>query len=418
MPINLFNSPLSSIKLGDDDILKGYIGNGQIFPNNTEIKGAAFTNSNIVNTGGNTSYVVAGDVGASFTLTGSNGATAPSGTQVLSASSATYQIAIGDQSNTCGAATRNAQIVVAPQGDTVLSSTATYNITVSNASGSNKYYVDGVLQPDLPLTEGNSYTINQDDASNASHPLILSTSAIASGVYSTGVTYTLDGSTVSYSGYISGFAAASQRRLTVNLSSSSPSLNYICYYHQNMGNSIITSDSNNTDTIIQAAGPAYNPVTTSLTLSASVYDNVVVTQNGTKYWGNGAKVRFNITVSTNSTLHAITLQGISPSQGNKMAINTGFGGSTTGPGNGYVWDDYLPDSTSGYNGPIFPSNAPYAVWNSTPATNGLPSGISMIFYNSGQGLLTNMGATLTLTGNTANCDQLSNTTITTRLYPV
>ena len=33
MPINLFNDPLASIKLGADDILKGYIGNGQIFPN-------------------------------------------------------------------------------------------------------------------------------------------------------------------------------------------------------------------------------------------------------------------------------------------------------------------------------------------------------------------------------------------------
>ena len=37
MPINLFDNPLSSIKLGADDILKGYIGNSQIFPNDTEI---------------------------------------------------------------------------------------------------------------------------------------------------------------------------------------------------------------------------------------------------------------------------------------------------------------------------------------------------------------------------------------------
>ena len=33
MPINLFNNPLASIKLGANDILKGYIGNSQIFPN-------------------------------------------------------------------------------------------------------------------------------------------------------------------------------------------------------------------------------------------------------------------------------------------------------------------------------------------------------------------------------------------------
>ena len=33
MPINLFNDPLASIKLGADNILKGYVGDDQIFPN-------------------------------------------------------------------------------------------------------------------------------------------------------------------------------------------------------------------------------------------------------------------------------------------------------------------------------------------------------------------------------------------------
>jgi len=33
MPINLFNDPLASLKLGADNILKGYIGNDRIFPN-------------------------------------------------------------------------------------------------------------------------------------------------------------------------------------------------------------------------------------------------------------------------------------------------------------------------------------------------------------------------------------------------
>ena len=40
MPINLFNNPLSSIKLGADNILKGYVGNSQIFPNDAEITAA------------------------------------------------------------------------------------------------------------------------------------------------------------------------------------------------------------------------------------------------------------------------------------------------------------------------------------------------------------------------------------------
>ena len=122
MPINLFNNPLSSIKLGADNILKGYIGNGQIFPNNTEITAAAFTDTYIANTGGNTPYVVSGDIGSSFTLTGSAGATTPSGTQVISSSPTTYQIAIGDQSTICDAIQRNSQVVITPQGDTALAS--------------------------------------------------------------------------------------------------------------------------------------------------------------------------------------------------------------------------------------------------------------------------------------------------------
>ena len=135
MPINLFNDPLASIKLGADDILKGYIGNSQIFPNDTEITAAAFTNSTIANTGGNTPYVVSGEVGASFTLTGSNGATAPSGTQVISTSPTTYQIAIADQSTTCGATSRNAQVVIVPQGNTILSGGLNNTDTISQAAG-------------------------------------------------------------------------------------------------------------------------------------------------------------------------------------------------------------------------------------------------------------------------------------------
>ena len=135
MPINLFNNPLSSIKLGADDILKGYIGNGQIFPNNTEITAAAFTDANIANTGGNTPYIVSGEIGASFSLTGSAGATAPSGTQVISSSPSTYQIAIADQSTTCGAALRYPQVVITPQGNTVLASGLSNTDTITQAAG-------------------------------------------------------------------------------------------------------------------------------------------------------------------------------------------------------------------------------------------------------------------------------------------
>jgi len=54
-------------------------------------------------------------------------------------------------------------------------SAATYTITVSNASGANKYYVGGIQQQSLTLIPGTAYVINQDSATNTGHPLILST---------------------------------------------------------------------------------------------------------------------------------------------------------------------------------------------------------------------------------------------------
>ena len=392
MPINLFNNPLSSIKLGASDILKGYIGNNQIFPNSAEIKGAAFASSNIANTGGNTSYVVAGDIGSSFTLTGSDGATAPSGTQVLSSSSATYQIAIADQSNVCGSPQRTPQVIIASQGNTTIASSATYNVKVSNASGSNKYYVDDVLQPILPLTEGNVYTINQDDASNASHPLILSTSATSSGVYNTGVTYTLDGSTVTYSGYISGFAAATQRRLTINLSSGAPSLNYICYYHQNMGNSIITSGLNNTDTITQAAGPPNVSNTTTLSVSITNTNRVTVTQGSSVLWAPGASFAVNISVTTQQTLGSITLTP-NPAIGNWTITNGGF--------TPQAWNS----GTAGVN----------LVWDGSNAGLDGVSGTANITIPAGATPMTSFSASLTI-GN-INCYSATVTSASNTIFP-
>jgi len=159
MPINLFNNPLSSIKLGVSDILKGYIGNNQIFPNDTEITAAAFTDSNIANTGGNTPYVVSGEVGASFILTGSNGATAPSGTQVISTSPTTYQIAIADQSTTCGATSRNAQVVIVPQGNTILSGGLNNTDTITQAAGPPN--VSNTTTLSVSITNTNRVTVTQ-----------------------------------------------------------------------------------------------------------------------------------------------------------------------------------------------------------------------------------------------------------------
>ena len=120
MPINLSNDPLSAIKIGESDILKGYIGIDQMFPNNTSITAAAFDNagSTITTAAQNQPYTVAGDIGSSFTLQGTLGATSVVGTQVLSTSPTTYQIAIGANTS-CAAPGRSPTITILNQGNTV-----------------------------------------------------------------------------------------------------------------------------------------------------------------------------------------------------------------------------------------------------------------------------------------------------------
>lgn len=201
-------------------------------------------------------------------------------------------------------------------------SAATYTITVSNASGANKYYVDGIQQQTLTLIEGTSYTINQDDASNASHPLILSTSAVASGVYSTGVTYTLDGSTVTYTNYISGFAAATQRRLTVTLGAGAPSLNYICYYHQNMGNSVSGGN------IAIAVGDTYTVTADGLFFTEQVrigdflIAEVATAAGAGSALANWTVVQSNIDIATAAATSGGAIKGISGYDSADFTVDT------------------------------------------------------------------------------------------------
>jgi len=69
MPLNLAQNPLSSLKIGESNVLKSIVGINQIYPNDAEITAAAFDNASIANTGGNTPYTVSGEIGASFSLT-------------------------------------------------------------------------------------------------------------------------------------------------------------------------------------------------------------------------------------------------------------------------------------------------------------------------------------------------------------
>ena len=117
---------------------------------------------------------------------------------------------------------------------------ATYTVKVVSDSG-NKYRFNdfGTSAVTLDLAEGGTYTFDQSDSSMSSHPMQLSTTANGThgggSAYSTGVTYELDGSTVTASAFISGFSSASSRKLIITVAASAPTLYYYCYYHSGMG---------------------------------------------------------------------------------------------------------------------------------------------------------------------------------------
>ena len=123
-------------------------------------------------------------------------------------------------------------------GDT---DSATYTVKVVSDSG-NKYRFNnfGTSAVTLDLAEGGTYTFDGSDSSMSGHPFVIGTAANGS-VYSTGVTYQLDGASVTYSAYTSGYASASTRKLIITVPASAPVLYYWCSIHSGMGGQINTN---------------------------------------------------------------------------------------------------------------------------------------------------------------------------------
>jgi len=131
---------------------------------------------------------------------------------------------------------------------TVTVSTAsitTYTITVAGKTGGgNAFYVDAVERPVLSLTEGQTYIFNLSDNTVDGHPFYLSTTSDGThgggSIYSTGVIYKINGSSVSQSAYDSGYSSATTRALEITVAIGAPTLYYYCRIHSGMGNQINT----------------------------------------------------------------------------------------------------------------------------------------------------------------------------------
>ena len=101
--------------------------------------------------------------------------------------------------------------------------TKTFVFTVSNASGANKYYINGVQQSSLQLEQNHTYIFDVSSTTLSGHPLRFSTTATGSE-YSTGITN---------SGTYGGGGTATR---TFAVTTDTPTtLYYFCTAHAGMG---------------------------------------------------------------------------------------------------------------------------------------------------------------------------------------
>ena len=148
----------------------------------------------------------------------------------------------------------------------------TYSVKVVS-DGGNKYRFDdyGTSAVTLDLQEGGTYTFDGSDSSMASHPIKLSETSNGThgggSSYNTGVTYQLDGSSVTESAYVSGYSSASSRKLIITVAASAPTLYYYCHYHSGMGGQINT---NSTSGSSNFAGATQSTVSVNSTAGFSI----------------------------------------------------------------------------------------------------------------------------------------------------
>mgnify|MGYP001342965244 CR=1 FL=1 len=234
-------------------------------------------------------------------------------------------------------------------GDT---DSATYRVVVVSDSG-NKYRFRNSANTatfaqsavTLNLAEGGTYTFDQSDSTMSSHPMKLSTTANGThgggSSYNTGVTYELDGSTVTESAFVSGFSSATSRKLIITVAASAPTLYYYCHYHSGMGgqaNTNSTLGSTNFD------GTSLAVVKANTTAGFSIVTYTGTGSVATVGHGLGVAPQVVLTRSRSSggnwgVLHTVG----DPTAENRLHLNDN-GGYSSYQGN-YLWNDTVPTSS-------------------------------------------------------------------------
>jgi len=137
--------------------------------------------------------------------------------------------------------------------------TVNYTTVVENQGEGNKYILNGEYKPILNFVVGYTYTFDQSDSTNVwypnaegtvlnTHPLNFSTNNLSGqlgggDIYLDNVTYYLDDVAVTSTEYSTNFNIATTRKVSILVTSNTPStLYYWCTNHLAMGNSITVAN--------------------------------------------------------------------------------------------------------------------------------------------------------------------------------
>ena len=141
MPTNLGPEAISAVKAGHADVVAMYAGNTQIFPNEVELQSAAYTDTSDMSTaGGSRIFRVIGEIGCSYSLSGSL-----SGSYNLATSPFDHTVT-ASYNGSCTATSRSFPLTLTPLGNTTLQgggSTFTSSFTQSGGPGITYYTPSG-----------------------------------------------------------------------------------------------------------------------------------------------------------------------------------------------------------------------------------------------------------------------------------
>jgi len=157
MPSNIEHANISALKLGTATVTKSYVGHEQVYPNTRQIQSFAFTDTSGVSVSGATRVLnVGGEIGSTFNLVGSGGASSPGNNLVLYNSPQSYNVTI-PTNYTCGSSSRNPTVTITPLGNTALASGIPTSRALSQPAGPSITYVTPSVKT-ISVTEVTSVT--------------------------------------------------------------------------------------------------------------------------------------------------------------------------------------------------------------------------------------------------------------------